>query len=204
MQRIVIDAQLFQLDHLFEPGHDGVRSNAPEIEPLQPRQNRGGGVGDFLRFRGREHEHHARRRLFENLEERIPGFSCEHVRFVDDIDLRAGLGARRVHRAFAQVARVIDAAVGSGVELHDVEIGGTSPNAAAGVAHAAGFAAGRPLLAIQRHSENTGRRGLPDAAWPRKKVAVGHAALSNGAAQRRGDVVLDDQVGESLGPVFAR
>src|SRR5205823_5011544 len=116
------------------------------------------------RFGGREDEYHARRRLFENLEERIPGLSCEHVRFVDDIDLRAGVGARRVHRALAQVARVIDAAVGSGVELYDVEIGGTSPNAAAGVAHTAGFAAGRPLLAIQRHREDTGRRGLPDAA----------------------------------------
>ena len=107
------------------------------------------------------------------------------MRFVDDIDLRAGLGARRVHRALAQVARVIDAAVGSGVELHDVEIGGTGPNAAARIAHPAGFAAGRPLLAIQRHREDPGRRGLPYAARTGKKVAVGHPALEERVGPRR-------------------
>ncbi len=63
------------------------------------------------------------------------------MRFVDDIDLRSGLGARGIHRALAEIAGVVHAAVGCGIELDDIQIRGTGPDAPAGVALAAGLAA---------------------------------------------------------------
>ncbi len=125
------------------------------------------------------------------------------MRFIDDVNLRARLGAGGVHRAFPEVARIIDAAVGGGVELHDVEIGGTGPNAAARIAHAAGLAGGRALLAVQGHCEDASRGGLAHTARSGKEVPVRDAALGNGAAERSGNVVLDDEVGELLGAILS-
>ena len=59
------------------------------------------------------------------------------------------------------------------------------------------------LLAVQRHRENARGGRFPNAARPGKQVAVRDPPLTDGAAQRHGDVVLDDEIGELLGAVFA-
>src|SRR5207247_441959 len=92
--------------------HDRVRADAPKVEALQPRENRRRRLGDLERLRRGEDEHDPRRRLLEDFEEGIPRLAGEHVRFVHDVHLVAVLDAGRVHRALAQVARVIDAAIG--------------------------------------------------------------------------------------------
>src|SRR5881397_2712325 len=67
--------------------------------------------------------------LFENLEQRVPRFAREHVRFVEDVDLGARFGAGGVHRPLAQIARIVHTAIGGGVELDDIETGRTGPDA---------------------------------------------------------------------------
>ena len=87
MQRVVLDLQLLSPGHRFQPGDDGVRADAAEVEALQSRQNRCRRIGDLLWLGGRKHEHDAGRRLLENLEQRVPRLAGEHVRFVDDVNL---------------------------------------------------------------------------------------------------------------------
>src|SRR5207245_10510843 len=70
-------------------------------------------------------------------------------------------------------------------------------------ARLARYPARLPPLAIPRHREDAGCRGLPHPAWTREQVSMGHATARHGAAQRRRDVILGDQVGELLGAVFA-
>ena len=124
---------------------------------------------------------------------------------VNDVDLGARFGARRVHRPLAQVARVVHAAVRRGVELDDVEIRRAGPDAPAGAALPTGVAgiSGLAALAVQGHRQNPCRRGLPHPAGAREQIPVGHPILGHGAAQRGGHVILGDQIGELLGAVLA-
>ena len=103
--------------------------------------------GDLLRLGGGEHEHHPRRRLLEDLEQRIPRLAREHVRLVHDVDLVVALLRRGVHGALAQFARVIHAAMARRVDLDHVESRRAAPGAAAVLALAARFALGRSRLA---------------------------------------------------------
>ena len=57
--------------------------------------------------------------------------------------------------------------------------------------------------AVQRHRQNARDGGFADAAMSAEDVAVGDALLLDGVLQGAGDVVLADDVGELLGPVFA-
>ena len=74
----------------------------------------------LLRLGRREHEDRFRRRLLERLEERVPRLRGEHVRLVEDVDLRAA-GDRRERDLVAQLADVVDRVVRRGVHLDHVE-----------------------------------------------------------------------------------
>jgi len=126
------------------------------------------------------------------------------VRFVDDVNLVAMLVGRRVHGALAQIARVIDAAIGCGIELDDIEVRGAGPDTLARLAGAARLAGRTAGIAVERHRQNARRRGLSRAARARKQVAMGDASLRNGTAQGGSHVVLDDEVGELLRTILAR
>src|SRR2546422_10732182 len=129
-----------------------MRPDAAEIEPLQSRQDRRGALSDLLRLGRGEYEDDPRRRLLEDLEEGVPRLAGEHMRFVHDVHLVAPLGARGVHRALPQVARVVHTTVGGGVQLHDVQIRLTGPDPRARLAHAARLAS-LTLGAGQRHQQ---------------------------------------------------
>ena len=126
------------------------------------------------------------------------------MRFVNDVDLGPGVGARRIHRPLAQIARVIDAAVRRGVELDNIQIGRAGPDPPAGVALTARLAGCRATLAVQRHGEDAGRGGLADAPGTGEEIAVGDPPLRDGAAERGSDVLLGDEIGELLGAILAR
>ena len=89
-----------------------------EVEPLAAADDRG---RHLVRLGGGQHEPHARRRLLEELQQRVERLAGQALRLVDDVDLLAALH-RRGRRLLAQVARVVDAAVGRGVDLDDVEV----------------------------------------------------------------------------------
>jgi len=179
------------------------RADALEVEPLQPAEHRRGGLGDLLRLGGGKDEDHARGRLLEHLQQRVPRLAREHVRFVDDVHLVAVVAAGGVHRALAQVAGVLDAAVGRRVDLHHVERGAAAPDAQAARALAARFAVVPLVLAVERHRQHARQRRLAGAAGTAQQVAVGHAPAGDGALQRSRHVRLHGDRGEGLGAVLA-
>ena len=75
---------------------------------------------DLLGLGGGEDEDRVRRRLLERLEERVPGLRGQHVRLVEDVDLRAP-GHRRELHGLAQLADVVDGVVRRRVHLDDVQ-----------------------------------------------------------------------------------
>ncbi len=75
---------------------------------------------DLLGLGRREDELDVLGRLLDELEQRVEARRGDHVRFVEDEDLESvARGGER--RALAQVAGVVDAVVGRGVDLDDVE-----------------------------------------------------------------------------------
>ena len=80
---------------------------------------RGDGGRDLVRLGGAEHEDHPRRRLLDGLEQRVEGLAGDLVGLVDDEDLVA-VARRLVAHVFAQLAHLVDAAVGGRVDLDDV------------------------------------------------------------------------------------
>jgi hypothetical protein len=180
------------------------RSNALQVETLKPAEHGGSGLGDLLRLRRREDEHDARRRLLEHLEQRVPRLARQHVRFVDDVDLVAVVARRRVHRALAKIARVVDAAIGCRIDLDDIEARGPAPDARAGAALAArlAFVARLPPLAVERHRQHPGEGRLADATRPAQQVPVRDAPARDRALQRAGDMRLHRDLVEPLGTIF--
>ena len=192
-------------EHALEPRADLGGADALEVEPLQAAQHRRGGLRDLLRLGRGEDEHDARRRLLEDLEQRVPRLAREHVRLVHDVDLVPIVAGGRVHRALAQLARVVDAAVRRGVDLDDVERRGAAPDALAARALPARLAVERGIaatLAVERHGEHARERRLAHAARPAQQVAVRHASARDRPLERRRDVRLHGDVGEGLRAVL--
>jgi hypothetical protein len=164
------------------------------------------GAADCAIFCGSVVEHDARRRLLEDLEQRIPRLAREHVRLVDDVDLVVIVARRCVHRSLAQFARVIDAAVRRRVDLDDVEARRAGPDARARRTFATGLALERRIaaaLAVQRHREHASQSRLPNAARPAHEIPVRHAPARDRALQRRRHVRLHGDVGKALGAIFS-
>ncbi len=172
-ERVVLPLHLLAVEHHGEPRAHVGRTYSAEVEALQPAEHGRGHLRDFLWLRGGEHEHHARRRLLEDLQKRVPRFAREHVRLVHDVDLVARFARGCVHRALAQLPRVIHSSVRRGVDLDHVETRGSAPDPLARRAHSARFASacgvsissstGDAPLAVERHGEHARERSLPDA-----------------------------------------
>ena len=111
------------------------------------------------------------------------------------------VAGRRVHRALAQLARVVDAAIRRRVDLDDVEARRAAPDSAARRALAARLAVERRIaaaLAVERHREHARERRLADAARAAEEIAVRHAAARDRTLQRRRHVRLHGDVGEAF------
>ena len=117
------------------PQHLGdlLQRGALEVEALAA-------IGDrrhhLVGLGGGEDEDGVRRRLLQGLQEGVPGLFGQHVGLVEDVDLPAA-GGGRVGDPLAQVADVIDRAVGGGVHLDHVDRG-AGGDRQAGLAFAAG------------------------------------------------------------------
>jgi hypothetical protein len=122
-QRIVIGSDSLGREHMPKPFPDCGGAYSPEIEPLKPRHDGGGGGCDFLRLCGREDKHYTRRRLLQNFEESVPCFARQHVCFIDDVDLVMPLLGRGVHGSFPQVTSVLYTPVAGGIDLDHIDVG---------------------------------------------------------------------------------
>ncbi len=123
------------------------------------------------------------------------------MRFVDDED--AVPVARRLElRDVAQLADVVNAGVGGGVDLADIEVDALG-DLAADRALVARLGR-RALHAVQRFGQDPGRGGLADTADAGEEVGVMDAIAFNRILERADDGILTDDVAEGLRPVFAR
>ncbi len=181
----------------FEVLGDRLDRDAAEVEPLAAPDDRG---RHLVRFGGREHEPDAHRRLLEHLQQRVERLARQPLRLVDDVDLLAPLDRRR-GRLLAEVARVVDPAVGGRVDLDHVQVLPVA-NGHALVARAAGFGGGAGL-AVHHLGQDPRRRGLPGPPRAAQQERMCQAALADGARERADHVVLTEHLRGTLRAVLA-
>src|ERR1700724_769368 len=121
--------------------------------------------------------------------------------FVEDVDLET-VACRTVARAFAQLANLVNAAVGGCIDLDYID-------RISGADLSAGFADATRLrhglfrgAAVQRHGQDARHGRLANAAMSAEDVSVRRPALLDGVLQSSSNVLLADDVGELLRPVF--
>ena len=209
----VFSDDFFVLGDGFELGEDVVELDGVEAEVLAAGAD---GLGNALGLGGGHHEDGPLGRLLECFEDGVEGRVGDLVGFVEEEDFvlvagRADIGLR------TNGPDVVDAAVGGGVDLDEVEgVGGCV--VAAGVASGGDFAAGDAVeagldggaglgsdfgAAIEGHGQDAGDGGFADAAVAGKDVAVGDALLGEGVDEGAGDVVLAGYIRKALRTVFA-
>ena len=116
---------------------DVVEAYRVKAEVLAARAD---GLRNVLGLGGRHHEDDVVGRLFESLQQRVEGGVGDLVGFVENVDLVA-VARRTIARGLAQFANLVDAAVGGGVDLDDVD-GIARANLGAGVANSARLGGG--------------------------------------------------------------
>src|SRR5579863_6357654 len=122
--------------------------------------------------------------------------------FVEDINLVA-VARRTVPRCLAQLADLIDAAIGGRIDFDYIH-GIAGANLAARVANATRLRHRSVLrLAVQCHRQDARNRRFADSTMSAEDVSVGDPALLQRIPQGAGDVLLPDHVSKSLGPVLA-
>ncbi len=184
-----VDLDLLRNSHPLQHLGDLLQRGALEVKALAA-------VGDrrhhLVRLGRRQHEDRVRRRLLQRLQEGVPGLFGQHVRLVEDVDLPAPTG-RRVGDPLAQVADVVDGAVGGCVHLDHVDRG-AGGNRQTRLAFATRIDRGAAALAIERAGEDLRHRGLAGAARADEEVGVVDLALLDRIAQGANDVLLADHL----------
>ena len=146
-----------------------------------------------------EDEDEVRRRLLDQLQERIPRGVGELVRLVEDVDLEAALD-RLEDDVLADLADVVDPALARCVHLDHVE----RRPARDRDARVAGLVGRRrrALLAVERLGEDACERGLPGAARAREEVGLAHLIVLDRVAEGPDYGLLADDLVEVLRPVL--
>ncbi len=183
-QRARLGRKIFLLRYGCERLGDFREGERPEMKMLRAGAN---GIGQIFRLRRGHNEDDFIRRFLEGFQQGVRGFRREHVRFVEQDDLVAPAGWR-VANHVAELAHLVDAAVGSGVNFEDVEriAGG---DFAAGVALIARFGR-RTVRAVQGLGQDARRGRFSHAPCARENVGMRHAAFADGVLQGAGDVLL--------------
>ena len=188
---------LLRADPLQQPPH-GARREQPERVVMGAGAD---GGQHLVRFGGREHEDEVLGWLLDGLEQRIEALRRDHVRLVDDEHPVARLG-RRIGRAVAQVAGVVDAAVAGGVEFDHVEVARPTRRQRHTRHTLAARSRRRTLDAVQRAGQDARRRRLAASARPGEEIGVVDPARVERGRQRFGDVLLPHHLGERRRSIF--
>ncbi len=200
-QRSVGHGHVLRLRDLPQPRHDLPQGHQLDVVPLHARED---GGGELLRVGGGEEELDVPRRLLQRLEQGVEGRAGEHVHFVNYVYFVA-VARRQVAGRLAQRAHVVDAVVGSGVDLLHVHVD-AGGDLGARRANAAGLRIGsrRQSLAVQRPGQDARAGGLSAAARSGEEEGVRQPPRLERIDQRADDVLLPRQIGESLGAVLSR
>ena len=137
-----------------------------QVELQAARQN---GNRQLLRIGGRQQELHVCRRLFQRFQQGVEAVTRQHVHFIDQVDLEAAT-RRGVLHVIEQIASVFHFGARGGVDLNQID---KTPllDFPAVIAHAA-RRGGNPGFAVEAFRQQTGNRGLTDAAGAGKKIGV--------------------------------
>ena len=204
-QRVVGNGNLFRLGNQAQPFENFGGGDRAKLKLLAARKDC---LRHFVAFGGGHDEDHARRRLFNRLQQRVEGVVDKHVHFVDDEDLVAVARRSKANRADDRFANVVNAGVRRGVDLLHVNRTAfrnfAARRAGIGVVRAAGRG-GRlfRFVAIERFGEQTRGRSFPDAARAGKQIGVMQPLVLDGIAQRARDGLLSRDFFKSLRAPFA-
>ena len=171
--------------------------NAVEVVALTARLDR---RRHLVRLRRCEDEKDLRRRLLQCLEECVERFRRQHVYLVDDVDFIISRRRCELHR-LAQVANLINAAIGCRVDLEHVHRRSVT-DAAAGGTHTARRER-RPFGAVERTRENFRRARLARSARSCKQVGMARLPRHHRTGKRAADVLLPHEIGKALRPPAA-
>ena len=178
--------------------HNFTERQRTKMKMLRARADR---IDQILRLRRGHNEDDFIRRLLQCFQQRVRGLRGEHVRFVEQNHFVAP-ACRRVTDHVAQLANLVDAAIGCSVDLEHVERIACR-DFAAGIAFIAGSGS-RTFGAVKRLRKNSRRGGLAHAARAGKNVRVRHAPGADGVLQRAGDMLLPGHIGKRLWAPFPR
>ena len=167
-----------------------------EAEGLTARAD---GREHLREIRRAEDEDEVRRRLLDQLQERVEGGVGELMRLVEDVDLVAPLDRLEDH-VVADLADVVDPALGRRVHLDDVERRARRDRPA-GVALAARRRRG-PVHAVERLRDDSRHGRLPGPTRAGEQVRLPHLVSLDRVAQRAHDRLLTHHLVEVLGPVL--
>ena len=121
--------------------------------------------------------------------------------FIDDVDLKLALGRRKIDFV-AQVAHIIHAGVGCGVNLDQVEKIALIDTLAV-LAVVAG-APGRVFVqAVDRLGQQARHGRLASAARPGKEVSMPHPVGTDGILESLNDMFLSNHLVPQAGPPFS-
>ena len=178
-------------DVLEMPGYK-LRVKALEAVPLAAREYR---RRYFIELRRCKDEHQVLRRLLENFQQGIERRRGQHVHLVDDVHALFDRDGRK-HGLLAQLADVIHAVIGRGVDLDNVHDAAVL-DAEAGRALPAGVAVFR-VLAVERLGEDLGAGRLARAARSDEKIRVRGPARGYLIFKRFRYVLLPDDLVKGL------
>ena len=186
-----------------EPRSQLVDRDAAEIKALAAGQH---GDRHLAQLGGGKHELYVWRRLLQRLQQGVERRLREHVDFVDDKDLGAGL-----HRAIASglddLAHVVDAVLGCGIHLDHIRMA-IGQNRAAIWTDATGVCRGTTGAvgadAIKAAGDDPGSGGFAHAPHAGQHEGMGHAAGAEGVPQGANHRILADQIVEVDRPIGTR
>ena len=141
-------------------------------------------------------------RLLERLEQRVPGVLGDLVRLVEDVDLAPQVG-RRVVEALPELAHVVDAAVGRGVDLDAGPGRGPRGSRRTTRRRRTGPRCGRRFLQLSALARMRASDVLPVPRGPVNRMACATCSGRHGVAERGDHRLLADDLGERLGPPAA-
>ena len=196
-ERLVRHVDLLRVRDQAQLLHELREPRPLEDERLAARAN---GRQDLREVGRAEDEDEVRRRLLDQLQQRVPRRVRELVRLVEDVDLVAPL-RRLEHDALADLADVVDAALRRRVHLDHVERRAVRDRDAR-VARLVRVRR-RPLRAVQPLREDARERRLPGAARPGEDVRLPHLPRGDRVLERADDRLLPDDLVEVLRAVLA-
>ena len=175
VERCWLGLDVFLFTYILQLLHDIGHGDASEVVDLTARQD---GGNDFLFLGGSKNENGIFRRFLKRLEEGVECRLREHVHLIDDEDaVTAGL--RRDTHLLGQVADVVHAVVGGGIQLVDV-VRALLVERLARRALVAGLTLGRRVLAIDSLGKDAGTRRFAHTSRTAKEVGMSQTAAGDG------------------------